>query len=145
MGHLKLVLEILQTNKLFAKLSKCRFGMREVDYLWHIISAQGVKADLAKIRSMIDWPMPKNSKALRGFLGLTGYYQIFIKNYGLHAAPLTNLLRKNAFKWSVEVDQAFKILKKAVTKPRVIRLLDFTRSFVIECDASGAGMRVVLM
>jgi hypothetical protein len=68
-----------------------------VDYLEHIISQQGVKANPGKIQTMVDWPFPSNIKSLRGFLGLTGYYRKFIKGYGSIVAPLTSMLKKNAF------------------------------------------------
>ncbi|KAF5456115.1 hypothetical protein F2P56_025626 [Juglans regia] len=102
--HLKQVLEVLQQHQLYAKMSKCRFGVEEVDYLGHIISFEGVRACPNKIKSMLDWPSPKNTKALRGFLGLTGYYRKFIKGYGVLAAPLTSLLKKNNFGWTSDAE-----------------------------------------
>jgi hypothetical protein len=76
--YLRLALDTLLQHQLFAKLSKCKFGCAEVEYLGHIITAQGVSADPGKIQAMVDWPFPKNIKALRRFLGLTGYYRKFI-------------------------------------------------------------------
>jgi hypothetical protein len=86
--HLKVVLELLQHHRLYAKLSKCHFGCQEVEYLGHVISEDGVKANPNKIDAMLKWPVPKNPKALRGFLGLTGYYRKFVKGYGGIVAPL---------------------------------------------------------
>jgi hypothetical protein len=72
--HLNLVMEVLKTNQLYAKGSKCQFGVSKIDYLGQLISNQGVRADPSKIDSMLQWPIPHNIKSLRGFLGLTGYY-----------------------------------------------------------------------
>ena len=95
--HLRKVLEILAINKLYAKRSKCMFACKEVEYLGHVIIAGGVHTDPRKVVAMQQWPIPKNNKSLRGFLGLTGYYRKFVKRYGQIAAPLTALLKKTPF------------------------------------------------
>ncbi|GKD00733.1 hypothetical protein Tco_1171007, partial [Tanacetum coccineum] len=83
MRHLQLVLSLLREHTLFAKMSKSAFASKQVDYLGHIISKDGVKADPQKVEAMVQWPIPKNVKELRGFWGLTGYYRRFVKDYGL--------------------------------------------------------------
>jgi hypothetical protein len=145
LSHLSLSLDLLRVNKLFAKRSKCKFACNEVDTLGHIVSEHGVRADQGKIQAMIDWPLPKTIKSLRGFLGLMGYYRKFIRHYGSIAAPLTSMLRKNSFVWTEAAEEAYKVLKTAMTQAPVLALPNFTQSFVIECDASGVGVGVVLM
>ena len=95
-----MVLTILLENKLYAKRSKCVFGCVEMEYLGHLISGQGVRIDPKKTEAMWQWPIPTFVKALRGFLGLTGYYRKFVKDYGFSTAPLTALLKKDSFHWS---------------------------------------------
>ena len=101
--------------------------------------------DPKKIEAMKDWPHPKNLKILRGFLGLTCYYRKFVKNYGNIATPLTPLLKNNSFTWTPTTAQDFLTLKMAMCTTLVLALPDFTNTFVLECDASGEGIGVVLM
>jgi hypothetical protein len=95
--HVDRVLQLLEEKQIYAKPSKCAYGVQEVEYLGHIVSHEGVKVDPNKIKSMREWLIPKNLKKLRGFLGLTSYYCKFVKNYGQIVVPLTTLLNKEAF------------------------------------------------
>ena len=93
LGHLKVVLRILQQQQLYAKLSNCSFGVQEIDYLGHTLSGSGVAMDNTKLAAIKEWPKPENLKQLRGFLGLTGYCRRFVKGYASIASPLTDLLK----------------------------------------------------
>ena len=142
--HLERVLQLLQQNKLYAKFSKCSFGQQQVDYLGHTVSATGIAMDESKIKAVMAWPVPKNLKQLRGFLGLTGYYRRFIKHYATLAGPLTELLKKDSFHWSEATKKAFNTLKTALTQGPVLALPNFSIPFHLEIDASGMGIGAVL-
>nr|XP_016500597.1 PREDICTED: uncharacterized mitochondrial protein AtMg00860-like [Nicotiana tabacum] len=133
--HLERVLEIPREEQLFARLSKCSFGQSKVEYLGHIITWEGVAKDPSKIEAMINWPISKSIKALREFLGLTGYYIRFIQSYGIINRSLTSLLKKNAFQWSAETNTAFLALKQAMSTAPILALSDFTKTFIVETDA----------
>jgi hypothetical protein len=143
--HVDRVLQLLKEKQLYAKPSKCFFGVKEVEYLGHIVSHEGVKVDPNKIKAMMDWTIPKTLKNIRGFLGLTGYYCKFVWNYGRIATPLTSLTKKDSFSWTLEATQAFEQLKETMCKAHVLTTLDFTKTFIVECDASGNGIGVVLI
>lgn len=145
LGHLEEILQVLQNHGFVANRKKCVFGSRQIEYLGHIISEKGVAVDPAKIKSIIDWPVPRNVKGVRGFLGLTGYYRKFIAGYGKIAKPLTELTKKEGFHWGPEALKAFEELKLVMVTSPVLTLPDFSQPFEIECDASGRGIGAVLM
>jgi hypothetical protein len=105
--------------------------------LGHLVGKDGVGVDPKNIEDMQDWPHLKTLKILCGFLGLTNYYRKFVKNYGKIATPLTTLLKNNSFTWTPSTTQAFQTLKMAMCTTPVLVLLDFTKTFILECDASG--------
>ncbi|KAH0750729.1 hypothetical protein KY290_029961 [Solanum tuberosum] len=117
--HLQTVLHLLSVNSVFANPKKCLFGRHQVGFLGHVISQDGVAVDSKKISAVLEWPVPKNVKELRGFLGLTGYYRRFVKNYGIISCPLTKLTKKDAFTWHGK--------------------------FTVECDASSDGVGAFLL
>jgi hypothetical protein len=108
------VLQLLKEKQLYAKPSKCFFGVKEVEYLGHIVSHEGFKVDPNKIKTMMDWSIPKILKNIRGFLGLTGYYPKFVWNYGRISTPLTTLTKKDAFSWTPEATKYFDQLKEVM-------------------------------
>lgn len=142
--HLQQVLNILKEHQFFAKYSKCHFGVPQVDYLGHIISAKGVAVDPSKIEAMVAWPAPKTLTALRGFLGLTGYYRRFVRNYAAIAAPLSDLLKKSAFSWSTDSQQPFEELKQVMVSLPILALPNFLQEFEVTTDASGTAIGAVL-
>ncbi|KAE8656433.1 hypothetical protein F3Y22_tig00117000pilonHSYRG00047 [Hibiscus syriacus] len=143
-AHLQKVLEVFQANQLFAKFSKCFFGQNQVEYLGHIISAAGVATAPSKVEAMKNCPLPKSLKSLRGFLGLTGYYRRFIKDYGAISKPLTQMLKTDNFQWTSAAVTAFEELKRAMSSVPVLALPDFSKNFCLETDASSGGIGVVL-
>lgn len=124
---------------------KCEFGKKEVAYLGHVVSYQGVAVDNEKVKAIIDWKQPANLKELSGFLGLTGYYRKFVSKYAHIAHPLTEQLKKDAFGWTDATTIAFNELKQALINPPVLALPDFNKQFVVETHASGYGLGAVLM
>ena len=130
---------------IICKTSKCFFGVQEVEYLGHIVSHEGVKVDPNKIKSIKKWKVPTTIKQLWGFLKLIGYYRKFFNNYGRIAPLLTTLLKKDAFSWTPEATKAFEHLKEAMFQAPVLVKVDFTKNIILECDASGNGIGVVLM
>ena len=143
--HVDRVLKLLEDKQLYAKPTKCFFEVHEVEYLGHIVSHEGVKVDPNKIKSIKEWKIPITIKHLQGFLRLTGYYHKFVKNYGRIVAPLTTLLKKYAFSWSPKSTKAFEHIKEAMCQALVLATLDFTKTFIVECDATKNGIGVVLM
>jgi len=137
--HLQIVFELLKMHQLVVKSNKYAFGIPQVEYLGHVISKERVATDPKKIQAVIDWPEPQNVKQLRGFLGLTGYYRKFVKNYRSISKQLTQLLRKE---YAIK---AFRNLKKVMTQPPVLSLPDLNKPFVVETDTSGSDIGVVLI
>ncbi|GKD22611.1 gypsy/ty3 retroelement polyprotein [Tanacetum coccineum] len=127
-----------------ALMNEYVFGTSQVEYLGHVISAQGVATDPTKIKAIQEWPIPSNVKQLRGFLGLTRYYRMFIMNFASVTRPLTRLLKKGGYKWTDEAQTVFETLKSTMKKAPVLALPDFTKPFEVETDASEVGLGAIL-
>jgi hypothetical protein len=144
--HLRLVLEKLRSNQLYAKFSKCEFWLIEATFLGHVISAGGVSVDLGTVKDVLNWIPPTTALEIQSFLGLAGYYRRFIKDSSKIAKPMTKLLEKNkVFEWTTECEASFEELRKRLTSAPVLVLLDLTKKFDIYCDASRQGLGCVLM
>jgi hypothetical protein len=117
--HLRLLLEKLRSNQLYAKFSKCEVWLTEVTFLEHVISAGGVLVDLGKVKDVLNWMPPTTASEIRSFLGLAGYYHRFIKDFSKIAKPMTKLLEKNkAIEWTKECQASFEELRKHLTSAR---------------------------
>ena len=144
--HLRLVLERLRDQKLFAKLSKCRFWKREVGFLGHRVSEEGVAVDPEKIAAIKEWPHPTSVTEIRSFLGLAGYYRKFVQGFASISKPLTRLTGKGiAYEWSIETEKAFEKLKEALTTAPILALPKPNQPYTVYTDASHVGLGCVLM
>ncbi|XP_074305595.1 uncharacterized protein LOC141640813 [Silene latifolia] len=144
--HLRIVLETLRGNKIYAKLKKCDFWLDKVVFLGHVISKEGVQVDPQKVEAITNWPRPKNVTEIRSFLGLAGYYRRFVADFSKIAQPLTNLIKKNTkFEWSDKCEKSFSELKGRLTSAPMLNLPNGTDGFELFSDASKQGLGCVLM
>jgi hypothetical protein len=135
----------MEGKYLYAKESKCEFGMTAVLYLGHIIGVKGVQVHQEKIQAILDWPTPKTLTESKGFLGICCYYRRFVKGFSQLCERLTDLTKKGAFKWNQEAHMTFDKTKKVMSTCSILSLLDFSQPFILECEASGEDIGAVLM
>jgi hypothetical protein len=101
---------------LYVKFSKCEFWLTKVAFLGHVISAGGVSVDLDKVKDVLNWMPPRTVSEIQNFLGLSGYYRRFIKDFSKIAKPMMKLLEKNkAFEWTAKCQASFEELRKHLT------------------------------
>ncbi|GJS27675.1 putative reverse transcriptase domain-containing protein [Tanacetum coccineum] len=144
--HLKLVLEMLKKERLYAKFSKCEFWLQEVHFLGHVVNHNGIHVDPSKIETIKNWKAPTTPSEIRSFLGLSGYYRRIIANFSKIAKPLTSLTQKNKkYEWGVEHEEAFQSLKDNLCNAPILSLPDGIEDFVVYCDALNQGLGCVLM
>jgi hypothetical protein len=111
--HLRLALQKLREHRLYAKLSKCEFWMKQVAFLGHVISKGGISVDPNKVQDVLSWNAPTSVGNIRGFLGLAGYYRRFIKGFSKISKPMTEMLKKDKkFEWTSACEASFEELKK---------------------------------
>jgi hypothetical protein len=143
--HFRMVLQVLMECQLYAKLSKCSFYHKQIHYLGHIISKDGIAVDPEKIEAIREWLTPKNVTEVRSFMGLAGYYKRFIKRFSKIAHPITSLQRKGVkFQWTLYCEKSFQHLKQLLTSAPILRIIDSDEDFIICTDACNEGLGGVL-
>ena len=151
--HLELLLARMRESKTYIKGSKVALFRASVDFLGHVVSAEGVAPQDRKVQAIKDWPTPKNVADVRSFLGLAGYYRKFIYHFAAKAAPLNNLLKNDQeWQWRPDEEQkSFELLKRTLCEAPVLALADTkaamegTAPFVVQMDASLTALGGVLM
>ncbi|KAJ6812125.1 uncharacterized protein M6B38_151905 [Iris pallida] len=144
--HLRIVLQTLREEQLYAKLSKCKFWLDQIPFLGHIISEEGISVDSKKVEAVKSWPTPKTVAEIRSFLGLAGYYRRFVENFSRIAEPLTRLTRKEEkFNWTEKCQRAFDELKERLISAPVLALPSGSGGYEIYSNTSGKGLGCVLM
>jgi hypothetical protein len=145
-GHLQVVLQHLREHRLYAKLSKGDFWLKEIKFLGHTNSQAGIAVDPDKVQQVMNWKPPTTVCQIRSFLGLAGYYRRFIPDFSRIAKPMTELLTKGAkFVWGQKCKDAFHALRQHLTTTLVLAQPDNSQPFDVYCDASGTGLGCVLM
>nr|GEZ00813.1 hypothetical protein [Tanacetum cinerariifolium] len=143
--HLRVVLELLKKEELYAKFSKCEFWLQEVQFLADVVSQSSIHVDPSKIEAVKNWKAPTTPSKIQSFLRLEGYYRRFIANFSKIEKPLTSLTQKKKYEWGVEQDEAFRTLKDNLCNAPILSLPDVVEDFVVYCDASNQGLGCVLM
>ncbi|KAA3484622.1 DNA/RNA polymerases superfamily protein [Gossypium australe] len=139
--HLRIVLQSMREKQLYAKFSKCEFWLREVSFLGHVASAEGIWVDPNKISAIVSWKPLKNVSEVKSFLILAGYYRRFVKWFSMIASPMTRLLQKEVkFKWNDKCQ-----LKALLTEAPVLVQPESGKEFVVYTNASLNGLGCVLM
>ncbi|GJX38607.1 reverse transcriptase domain-containing protein [Tanacetum coccineum] len=145
-NHLRLMLDLLRKEKLYAKFSKCEFWLQEVHFLGHVVNHDGIHVDPSKIEAVKSWKAPTTPSEVRSFLGLAGYYRCFIENFSKIAKPLTLLTQKNQeYEWGEKQEEAFRTLKDNLCNAPILSLPNEVEDFVVYYDASNQGLGCVLM
>jgi hypothetical protein len=138
--HLHLVLQKLWDYRLYAKLRKCEFWLKQVTFLGYAISKGGISVDPSKVQDVLSWKAPTSVGDIQSFLGLVGYYRRFIEGFSKISKPMTELLEKdNRFEWMPACEASLQNLKKQLTIALILVMPNMKKSFSIYCDAPGQG------
>ena len=143
--HIRSILQVLRDNKLYAKVQKCEFNKQEMTFVGYQVSPAGIGMDPAKIKSILEWPVPTSVKAVQSFLGFANFYKKFINDYSRLAIPLTTLTEKSVrFTWSDEAAAAFRSLRQAFTSAPILCHYQPNLPLTVEVDASDFTLGCVL-
>ena len=139
------LLKQLKEANLSLQQEKCKFLLKKIAYLGHIITDKGVKPDPKKIEAVQNLPRPKTPRNIKQFLGLAVYHRRFIKDFSARAKPLSNLLKNEAlFKWGPEEEKNFKDLRQALCESPILQYPNFEKPFTVTTDASDYAIGAVL-
>ena len=145
LARLPQVFERLRHANLKLGADKCIFVAKEVNYLGHIVTEEGLLPDSSLLAAIREIPPPKMATKVRSFLGLAGYYRRYVKGFAAIAAPLHALTRKDAvFDWSKDCQAAFDRLKTLLTTSPITAFLDFSQAFRLYTDTSTVGLGAIL-
>jgi hypothetical protein len=139
--HLRLVLQVLREHHIYAKFSKCDFFQKQIHYLGHVISEEGVAIDPDKIISIMEWPTPKDVSDIGSFMGLEEYYKRFIKGFSKIGCPITALQRKGVkFIWTPECEERFQTIKHLLTHVPMLKIVDPDNDFHMFTNVCKEGL-----
>ena len=157
LDRLTAVFQRLEQHNLKLKAKKCQFFQNSVSYLGHIVSEKGIATDPEKTRAISTWPVPGNIKALRTFLGFSGYYRRYVKDYSKIVKPLNDLLKGHStikgkpgktkpppWRWGDDESEAFETIKQKLMSPPILAYADFDKPFTLHTDAFSRGLGAVL-
>ena len=135
--HLRKVLTTLREHKLYAKFSKCEFWLRQVSFLGHVVSKDGISVDPTKVEAITKWERPTTVTEVRSFLGLAGYYRRFVQDFAKISSPLTKLTKKGVpFRWDDACEASFQNLKERLVTAPVLIVPESSEGYVIYSDVS---------
>jgi len=139
------VIKRLEENDLYVKPEKCKWKVREVEFLGVVIGPEGIKMEKVKVREVLEWPTPKCVKDVQNFLGLVNYYCRFIQGFASIVRPLYDMVKKDRkWKWMEKQEEAFEELKKRFMQEPVLAALDLDKKMRMEVDASDYATEGVL-
>lgn len=147
--HLEVLREVFRRLRLAGlkiKLAKCNFLKKQIVYLGHVISKEGVGVNDDKVKAIVEFATPKTKKQVRSFLGMAGFFRRFVKGFSVIASTLTDILRDDVqFVWGERQQIAFQTIKNVLTNPPVLKFPDLERPFTLVTDASSVGVGSCLM